>query len=60
MKDAVGSGTLAPDRLASYQALQQELQHLEAQQTERLRLEGRRRAKVMTKALRAHLREKDR
>jgi len=60
VKDAVEFGTLAPDRLASYQTLQQELQHLEAQQTERLRLEGRRRAKVMTKALRAHVKQKGR
>jgi ribosome biogenesis GTPase len=60
VKVAVESGTLAPERLASYQALQQELQHLETQQSERLRLEGRRRTKVMTKALRAHLKRKGR
>ena len=60
VKEAVESGTLLSGRLESYQALQQELQHLEAQQTERLRLEGRRRAKVMTKALRAHLKQKGR
>jgi ribosome biogenesis GTPase len=60
VKEAVESGTLPSGRLESYQALQQELQHLEAQQTERLRLEGRRRAKVMTKALRAHLKQKGR
>jgi ribosome biogenesis GTPase len=60
VKDAVASGDLAAERLASYQALQQELQHLEAQQSERLRHEGRRRAKVMTRALRAHLKQKNR
>ena len=60
VKDAVESGTLAAERLASYQALQLELQHLETQQSERLRLEGRRRTKVMTKALRSHLKQKGR
>jgi len=60
VKDAVESGRLAPERLASYQALQLELQHLETQQSERLRLEGRRRTKVMTKALRARLKQKGR
>ncbi len=60
VKEAVASGALPAERLASYQTLQQELHHLEAQQSERSRLEGRRRAKVMTKALRAHLKNKGR
>ena len=60
VKNAVESGELTADRLVSYQALQQELRHLETQQSERLRLEDRRRGKVITKALRAHLKQKGR
>jgi ribosome biogenesis GTPase len=60
VKEAVESGALAAERLTSYQALQQELRHLEAQQSERLRLEERRRGKIMSKALRAHLKQKGR
>jgi ribosome biogenesis GTPase len=60
VKDAVESGELDADRLASYQALQRELRQLEAQQSERLRLEDRRRGKIMSKALRAHLKQKGR
>jgi ribosome biogenesis GTPase / thiamine phosphate phosphatase len=60
VKNAVEAGDLTADRLASYLALQQELQHLETQQSERLRLEDRRRSKVVTKALRSHLKQKRR
>ncbi len=60
VKGAVETGVLTPDRLASYRALQDELRHLESQQTERSWQDGRRRAKVMTKALRSPHRQKGR
>lgn len=60
VKMAVEEGRLAAARLDSYLKLQEELAHLATQQDERARLEEKRQAKVMGKALRARLREKGR
>lgn len=60
VKAAVESGRLDAGRLESYLKLQDELKHLAAEQDERARLEEKRQAKVMGKALRARLREKGR
>jgi ribosome biogenesis GTPase len=50
---ADAEGRLAPGRLESYLALQDELAHLARQQDERAQLEDKRRAKVRGKAIRA-------
>jgi ribosome biogenesis GTPase len=58
VKAAVGEGRLVPARLASYLALQDELQSLAARHDERLRLETKRTARTATRALEARLRSK--
>jgi ribosome biogenesis GTPase len=58
VKAAVDEGRLQADRLASYLKLQQELAYLARQQDERAQIEERRRAKVMGKALKQHLKSK--
>jgi len=55
VKTAVAEGRLAESRLASYLKLQSELAHLARQRDERALLEEKRRAKVMGKALRKHV-----
>lgn len=58
VKAAVADGSLTPDRLASYLKLQDELATLARQRDERALLEDKRQAKIMSKALQKHLREK--
>lgn len=58
VKAAVAAGTLPASRHESYLKLQDELAHLARQQDERAMLEEKRRAKVMGKALRQHLKTK--
>jgi ribosome biogenesis GTPase len=58
VKAAVEEGRLTADRLDSYLTLQDELAHLARQQDERLQIEEKRRAKVMGKALKQHLKSK--
>jgi ribosome biogenesis GTPase / thiamine phosphate phosphatase len=58
VKQAVADGALDASRLESYQKLQEELSFLAQQQDQRAQIEERRRAKVQTKALRAHLKTK--
>ena len=58
VKAAVAEGRLASSRLESYHKLQDELAHLSRQQDERLQLDEKRRAKIMGKALKQHLRTK--
>jgi len=60
VKAAVENGTLPADRLDSFLKLQDELAFLERQQDERAQLEEKRRAKVMGKALKQHLKTKRR
>ncbi|MBI4264239.1 MAG: ribosome small subunit-dependent GTPase A [Acidobacteria bacterium] len=55
VKEAVADGRLAPDRLASYLKLQDELAFLARQQDERAQLEEKRRSKVTGKALKQYL-----
>lgn len=57
---AVADGSLSAARLASYQSLQAELDHLGRQQDVRAQLDEKRRAKVMGKALKSRLRDKGR
>jgi len=58
VKDAVADGRLAPARLESYLRLQDELGLLARQQDERAQLDEKRRAKVMGKAVKKHLKTK--
>jgi len=58
VKTAVEEGRLAPERLASYVKLQEELAHLARQQDERALLEEKRRSKVLTKAANQHIKSK--
>jgi ribosome biogenesis GTPase len=58
VKQAVEEGRLDAARLESYVKLQEELSFLAQQQDQRAQIEERRRAKVQTKALRAHLKTK--
>jgi len=58
VKQAVAEGTLDAARLESYVKLQDELSFLAQQQDQRAQIEERRRAKVATKALNAHLKTK--
>jgi len=58
VKQAVADGQLAAARLESYLKLQEELSFLAQQQDQRAQIDERRRAKVQTKALRAHLKTK--
>ncbi len=60
VKAAVDNGTLPADRLDSFLKLQDELAFLERQQDERAQLEEKRRAKVMGRALKQHLKTKRR
>ena len=57
---AVEAGLLPAARLESYRKLQGERAHQAAQQDERGRLESKRQARIMGKALQKRLREKDR
>lgn len=58
VKAAVETGRLEPDRLSSYLKLQDELAYLARQQDERAQIEEKRRAKVLGKALKQHLKGK--
>jgi ribosome biogenesis GTPase len=58
VKGAVAAERLDPSRLDSYLKLQDELAFLARQQSERAQLEEKRRAKVMGKALKKHLKTK--
>jgi len=58
VKTAVDDGRVAPDRLASYLKLQDELAFLARQQDERAQIEEKRRGKIGAKALRQHLKSK--
>jgi ribosome biogenesis GTPase len=58
VREAVDRGALDPDRLVSYQRLQDELQVLARQQDERAQRDARRRARVDSKALNKHLKTK--
>jgi ribosome biogenesis GTPase / thiamine phosphate phosphatase len=58
VKTAVDDGRVAPDRLASYLKLQDELAYLARQQDERAQIEEKRRGKIGAKALRQHLKSK--
>jgi ribosome biogenesis GTPase / thiamine phosphate phosphatase len=60
VKAAVADGGIPAARLESYLKLQGELAHLATQLDERARIEDKRQAKVMGKALRARLKEKGR
>jgi ribosome biogenesis GTPase / thiamine phosphate phosphatase len=60
VKAAVEDGRLLADRLDSYLKLQDELSFLARQQDERAQLEEKRRGRIGAKALRAHLKLKDR
>ena len=60
VKAAVESGALPAERLDSFLKLQGELAFLERQQDERAQLDEKRRAKVMGKALKQHLKTKRR
>jgi len=60
VKSAVETGALAAERLASYLALQDEMDALSARQDVRARLEDKRLAKVAGKALTQRLRQKGR
>jgi ribosome biogenesis GTPase len=58
VKQAIEEGRLAGDRLDSYLRLQDEVAFLARQQNERAQLDEKRRARVMGKALRKHLKTK--
>jgi ribosome biogenesis GTPase len=58
VKAAVEEGRLRADRLESYLKLQDEMAHLARQQDQRAQLEEKRRAKVLGKAVRQHLKAK--
>lgn len=52
VKAAIAEGTLAPDRLASYQKLQSEIRALDARRDVRSQIEEKRRAKTIGRAIR--------
>jgi ribosome biogenesis GTPase / thiamine phosphate phosphatase len=58
IKDAIASGNLAADRLASYRKLQRELRSVAARSDARIRIEDRKKWKQITMSLRkgAHVR----
>ena len=58
VKEAVESGDLPAARLASFLKLQDELAHVAQQQDQRAQLEEKRRARIMGKALKQHLKTK--
>jgi ribosome biogenesis GTPase len=58
VKAAVEAGQMAPERLASYVKLQDELAYLARQQDERAILDHKRRSKVITKAANQHIKSK--
>ena len=58
VKAAVAEGRLDPRRLESYHKLQDELRALERRQDERAQLEDKRRARVLGKAVKKHIKEK--
>lgn len=58
VKAAVEDGRLLADRLDSYLTLQSELAFLARQQDERAQIEEKRKAKIMGKALKQHLKSK--
>jgi ribosome biogenesis GTPase len=58
VKAAVDEERIAPDRLASYLKLQDELAHLARQQDERAQIEEKRKGKIGARALRQHLKSK--
>lgn len=58
VKAAVDDGRIPADRLDSYLTLQDELAFLARQQDERAQIEEKRRAKIMGKALKQHLKSK--
>jgi ribosome biogenesis GTPase / thiamine phosphate phosphatase len=58
VKTAVAEGRLAPERLASYVKIEEELAHLARQQDERALLDEKRRSRVLTKAANQHIRSK--
>ncbi|MBI2186008.1 MAG: ribosome small subunit-dependent GTPase A [Acidobacteria bacterium] len=58
VKAAVAAGRVDPARLESYHKLQDELAVLARDQDERARLEAKRRARVLGKAVKKHIREK--
>jgi len=58
VKAAVDEGRLAPERLASYLQLQEELAFLARQQDERAQIEEKRRGRIGARALRQHLKSK--
>jgi ribosome biogenesis GTPase len=60
VKAAVEDNRLPQERLDSYLKLQDELAHLERQQDQRAMLDEKRRAKIMGKALKQHLKSKRR
>ena len=60
VKQAVNEGTVTPERLHAYLALQNELAHLVRQQDERALLERKRQSRVMDKALKQRLKQKGR
>jgi ribosome biogenesis GTPase len=58
VKAAVAEGRLDPRRLESYHKLQDELLALERQQDERAKLEDKRRARIIGKAVKKHIKAK--
>jgi ribosome biogenesis GTPase len=58
VKQAVADGRVAPERLASYLKLQDELAFLARRQDERAQLEEKRRGRVMGKAVKQYLKTK--
>ncbi len=58
VKAAAADGRLDPRRLESYQKLRDELRALERRQDERAQLEDKRRARVIGKAVKKHIKEK--
>lgn len=58
VKAAVAEGRVDPQRLESYHKLQHELEALVRQQHERARLEDKRRARILGKAVKKHIKEK--
>jgi len=58
VKAAAADGRIDPRRLESYHKLQDELLALERRQDERAQLEDKRRARIMGKAVKKHIKEK--
>ena len=58
VKAAITDGRLDPSRLESYQKLQGELESLVRRQDERARLEDKRHARILGKAVKKHIKEK--